>query len=71
MLELGKCAQSWFYIEFSIYIHELVLWIKGCQLFRNCMSNMTDNKSFDLVLTAIIEVRKRIVYIIYDIIDFF
>ena len=39
---------------------------KGCQLFRNCMSDATDDKSFGLVLTAINEAHKRIVYITCD-----
>ena len=62
MLGLGEYAKSWFYIEYSIFTQKLVLWIKGCQLFRKCMSDATDNKSFGPVLTAINEVRKQIVY---------
>ena len=43
MLGLVKFSQSGFYIEYSIYTHILVLRIKACQLFRNCMSDATDN----------------------------
>ena len=71
MLGLGKYAQSWFYIEYLIYTHVLVLWIKGCQLFRNCMSDENDNKSFGSGITYINEVQKHIVYMTYDIISFF
>ena len=71
MLGLGKYSQSWFYIEYSICTHVLVLWIKGCQFFRKCMSDVTGNKSFGLVLTAINELRKRIYYILDDIYFFF
>ena len=66
MFGLGKYDQSWFYIEYSIYTHVLVLYIKGCQFFRNCMSDATNNNSFGLGLTAINEVRKCIDYIIDD-----
>ena len=71
MLGFGKCAHIWFYIEYSTYTHILVLWINGCQLFRNFMSNATDNKSFGLELTDINEVQKRIDYILDDIYIFF
>ena len=39
---------------------------KGLPIFRNRMSNATDNKSFGSGLTAINEVSKRIAYITYD-----
>ena len=71
MLGIGKYAQRWFYIEYSIYTHKLVLQIKGYQLFINCMSDATNNKSFGLVLRASNEVCKRIYYIIDDIFVFF
>ena len=70
MLGLVKYAQSSFYIEYSIYTHKLVLWIKGCQWFRNCMGDATNNKSFGSVLTAINEVRKRKDFILDDIFVF-
>ena len=54
-----------------MYTHILVLWIKGSQLFRNYMSNATDNKSFGPGLTSINEVRNYIVYLTYDMIIFF
>ena len=71
MLGLRKYAQSWFYIEYYIYTHILVLWIKGCQLFINCKCDATHNKSFGLVFSAINELRKRIVNMTYDIIFYF
>ena len=37
-------------------------------MFRNCMSDGTNNKSFGSRLKAIDEVRTRIVYMTYDII---
>ena len=64
---IGKYAQSWFDTEYSIYTPLLSLWINGCQLIINCMWYETHNKSFGSVLTAIIEVRKRIDYIFDDI----
>ena len=71
MLGLGKYSKSWFYMEYSIYMHVLVLWTNGCQFFRNCMSDATYNKSFDSILTAINEVRKRIDYTLDNIFVFF
>ena len=62
MLGLGKYSQNWFYIEYYIY---------ACQLFRNCTSDATNNKSFGSELTAINEVRKRIDYTLNDIFVFF
>ena len=35
--------------------------MKGCQWFRNCISNTTHLKYFDKVLTAIYEVSMHIV----------
>ena len=67
MLGLGKYSKSWFYIEYSTYTHKLFLLI----LFRNCMSDATDNKSFGLGLTDINKASKHIVYIDYEIIAFF
>ena len=67
MLGIGKCAQSWFYTEYSICTPTSILWIKGCQLFRNCRCNVTHYKSFGVGLTAINEVRNSIDYILEDI----
>ena len=33
----GKEAKRWFYIKYSMHTHVLVLLIKGCQFFRNCV----------------------------------
>ena len=71
MSVLGTESKGWFYTEYSIYTHILVLWIKGCQLFINCMSNVTNNKSFGLGLTAINEVHKRIYCMLDGIFVFF
>ena len=71
MLGIYEYSQSLFYMEYSIYIPVLVLWIMGCPFFRNCIWDVTHNKSFGLGWTAINEVRKRIVYMTYDIIVFF
>ena len=68
---LGKYAQIRLYIEYLIYIHILILWIKVCQFFRNCVCNATHNDSFGLWLTAINEVHRRVYYIIDDIFVFF
>ena len=38
---LCKESQSWFYIKYSIYTLTLFLLIKGYQLFRNCMFDVT------------------------------
>ena len=70
MFGLGRYTQNLFYIEDSIYNHVLFLWIKGCRLFRNCMNNVTNNKSFGSGLTGINEVRKRIDYILDNIFFF-
>ena len=68
MLGIGKFSQSLFYIEYSIYTPILSLWIKGCQLFRNCMWDATHNKYFGLgLLTDINELHKRIYYIVGNI----
>ena len=67
MLGLVKYAQSWFYIEYLIYNHTVILWINGCQFFRIYMSNATDNNSFGSLLTAMNEVYKLIYYIVGDI----
>ena len=63
MLGLGKYAKSWFYIKNSIYTHVLILWRKGCQFFRKWMSDVSNNKSFGLRLTAINKVCKLNDYI--------
>ena len=39
------------------------LGIKGCQLIRNYMRDATHHKPFGLGLTAVNEVRRRIVFI--------
>ena len=67
MFGLGKYAQSWFYKVYLIYAHILVLWMKGYQLFRNCMSDATVIKLFGSGLTTIHIVPKRTVYMTYDI----
>ena len=71
MLGLGKYFQSWFYKQYLTYTNILVLWIKGCQLFRNCVCDATHKKSFGLGLTGINEVRKRTDDILDDIFVFF
>ena len=45
--------------------------VKGFQFFSNCMIYMTNNKPFDLGLTAINKVRKHIYYIPGNIFVFF
>ena len=67
MSVLDKLAQSWFYIEYSIYTPKLVLWKKGCQLFRNCIWYVTQNNAFGLGTTTIIEMCKCIDYILDNI----
>ena len=71
MLGIGKYAQNWFYMEYSIYTQILGLWIKGCHFFRNCMLYATRNKSFCLGLTSINEVRNQVDYIPDKIFVFF
>ena len=66
MSELGKEDESWFYIKYSIYNHELNLWIKGCQLFRNCMWDVTNQRSCSTVLTYINDVGSHVLYIVDD-----
>ena len=38
---LGKESKSWFYIKYYIFTHILVLLIKSCQFFRNCVCDVT------------------------------
>ena len=64
MLGIGKYAQIILYIEYAIYTCILILWIKGCQLFRKYLSDAANNKFFGSWLTDINEVRKRIDYIL-------
>ena len=71
MSVLGKNPQSWFYIEYSIYTSILVLWVKGCQLFRYCMCDTIHWKYFNTSLTATNKFLKRIFYIVDDIIILF
>ena len=71
LFRIGKYDQSWFYIEYSIYTHVLVLYIEGCEFFRKCMSDATNNNSFGSVLTATNDVGKCIYYIIDGIYFFF
>ena len=51
-----------------LYTHVLVLWIKGCQLFRNEMCYVTNKNPFVSGITDVTEAHKRIVYIIENII---
>ena len=44
-----------------------ILFEQICQLFKNCMRDATNNKSFCLGLKAINEVHDCIVYMTYDI----
>ena len=53
-----------------MYRKILILWIKGCQFFRNHMCDATNHKSYGSGLTAVTEVHKRIVYILNNIIVF-
>ena len=71
MLELSKYYQSRLYIEYLIYTHIIVLGIKSCQFFRNCMCDSIHNMSFCLGLKVINEVHKHKVYMTYDITVFF
>ena len=71
MLGIGKYAQSWFYIEYSIQSPILSLWINGCQLFKNFMRDATHNNSFGLGSAYTNEVRKHIYYSLDDIFVFF
>ena len=41
MSVVGKEAKSWFYIKYSMHDHVLGLSIKGFQLFRNWMYDVT------------------------------
>ena len=43
---LGKVAQKYSYIEYWIYMHILVLWIKGCQLLRKFILNEAHHNPF-------------------------
>ena len=71
MLWLCKYSQSRFYIEYSIYTHKLILWIRYCQFFRNYMCDATHNTSFGLGLITINEVHRQIYYNIDNILAFF
>ena len=71
MLGLGKYGKSLFYVEYPKYTHVLILWIKGCQFFRNCITDANNNNSFGLGLAAINEVRKHMVHILDNLFVFF
>ena len=51
-----------------MYTHELILCINSWKLFRKIICDMMHHKSYDSGITAINEVRKRIVYKIVNII---
>ena len=53
-----------------MYKHLLILWIKGCQFFRNYMFYATHNNPFGLVLTAVNKVRRHMAFILDDMIMF-
>ena len=53
-----------------MYTHILVLLIKGCQLLRNFICNVTQCNPFGLVLTYVNEFRRCIVFILDDIMFF-
>ena len=50
-----------------MYTHVFILCINVCKFFRELICNVTDHKSYGLVLTATNEVHKCIVYILFDI----
>ena len=64
MLELSEESKSLFYIKYLLYTHVLVLWIKGCKLFKNFICGVTKNKSFGWVIIAVNEICRLIIYIL-------
>ena len=63
---LDKNAESWFFVEYSILSHVLILWIEGSKCFRKIFCGITHHKSYDLVLKYYIEISKSIVYILWN-----
>ena len=50
-----------------MYTHVSILWVKGCQLFRNFLWYVIHHKTFGLVLKVFNEEHKHITFIIDDI----
>ena len=70
MLGLGKEVKGFFFIQYLLYTHVLILYIKVSKLFRKIICGVMHHKSYGLVLTAAIEVRKHVPYILDNIIIF-